>query len=597
MHAVAGALFRCRKLPAARSSPGGPCTWPLDLVRSTRGIRLLHITASNLAADSTGPIEKLSTAELAKLLEGFEEGTSTGKSNVHSAGLIESSKPDSSPRKLPRKSKIEDYSAWHQWDGQSDKAPTIDGSTGDKEVDRYISDVLSDVARAKAARGKVAEDNTALQSDDVAPAANTNPSETLQTDAQSEKRATGMNEDSATSAATLEIPKIHSGEALTRRTSPFTSQPVQSSTSQKADMAALAKKLQLRLDQEIKRLKVTKELVRASLTTRAKELGRDAQVQLGMLGGKVNEVTGYNEIERLKQEVREREHDIARLREEAARAKDAYDQAVTSRSVSQRELNTLLERKHSWTDADISHFTELVRSDHKTNHAVGTSKEALKKAESEVDKAFTALLKSILERYHEEQVWSDKIRSVSTYGSLIVLLINLIVFLGAIAIVEPWKRKRLVRGLEERVKGMVEDVEHTVTGEFEEVKKNMASVAATLLELQTAISNDAKAPVNRGENTSVATSTTDQQITLYHQMSVLTNQNVLPGQTASTPAVSEAYASAFLPPSTLQRLRRVSLKAASYLAQQDPHKVDMAIMGTIGVVTGATVTLLLGVLR
>jgi sensitive to high expression protein 9 len=76
-----------------------------------------------------------------------------------------------------------------------------------------------------------------------------------------------------------------------------------------------------------------------------------------------------------------------------------------------------------------------------------------------VDKAFTDLTKAILERYHEEQVWSDKIRNVSTWANLVGLAVNLVVFIGAIAIVEPWKRKRLVARLEERIAGMMENVD------------------------------------------------------------------------------------------------------------------------------------------
>ena len=83
----------------------------------------------------------------------------------------------------------------------------------------------------------------------------------------------------------------------------------------------------------------------------------------------------------------------------------------------------------------------------------------MKDAELAVDKAFSNLTQSILERYHEEQVWSDKIRSVSTWAGAIGLLVNAIVFVGAIAFVEPWKRRRLVQRLEERMSGMIEKVD------------------------------------------------------------------------------------------------------------------------------------------
>lgn len=146
-------------------------------------------------------------------------------------------------------------------------------------------------------------------------------------------------------------------------------------------------------------------------------------------------------------------------RVEVKSAKHAYEDAVLTRSTTQQSVNALLERKHSWTDKDVADFTNLVRSDHGSRNAVTTTSEDLKQAELAVDKAFTALMQSILERYHEEQVWSDKIRSVSTWASIVALAANLIVFVGAIALVEPWKRRRLVQGLEERISGMMDQVQ------------------------------------------------------------------------------------------------------------------------------------------
>ncbi|KAJ9112430.1 hypothetical protein QFC20_002218 [Naganishia adeliensis] len=454
------------------------------------------------------------------------------------------------------------------------------------EVDRYIEGVLSGVAEAKAAREKTAEEVAAVEQVEERAAYEVLPGDDHGKD---EIVADSAADTSAErSQPALSSPSVLASTIPTA--APSSSTPGKSPPFSKADMSLLAKKLQNRLDEEIRRLKMQKESVKQSLTLRAREFGKDAQVQFGLLGGKVNEVTGYSEIERLKQDVRERENDIARLREEAAQAKDAYDQAVTSRSVSQRDLNSLLERKHNWTDADISRFTHLVRSDHTLNHAVTSSKEALKRAESEVDKAFTALLKSILERYHEEQVWSDKIRSVSTYGSLIVLLINLIVFLGAIAIVEPWKRRRLVRGLEERVKGMVDDVEHTVTDEFELVKSNMASVAATLSELQAALADDSAVDRIHHAFAKQERHQDPEPTTMGEQAPNTSAPRLLAGQSAP-------HESSLLPSSTLPLLSKISSAAASFVGEQDPHRVDMAIVGTAGLIAGAAVTFLITTFR
>lgn len=156
------------------------------------------------------------------------------------------------------------------------------------------------------------------------------------------------------------------------------------------------------------------------------------------------------------------EDDLRVLRDASKAAKTAYDEAVTVRAEAARDVNALLERKHSWTDADVSRFTTLVRSDHSSNHAVHLTSSQLKEAELAVDKAFSDLTQAILERYHEEQVWSDKIRNVSTWAGVVGLLVNFVVFIGAIAVVEPWKRRRLVERLEERMTGMMEKVEGAV---------------------------------------------------------------------------------------------------------------------------------------
>ncbi|WVR09465.1 hypothetical protein IAU60_006532 [Kwoniella sp. DSM 27419] len=196
----------------------------------------------------------------------------------------------------------------------------------------------------------------------------------------------------------------------------------------------------------------------------SKRVAKDAERRLVELGLKVNQVTGYEEVERLKGLVFAKEDNLQSLREAARSAKTSYDEAVASRSAAQRDVNSLLERKHSWTDSDVSRFTSLVRADHASTHAVATTSVQLKEAELAVDKAFSELMQTILQRYHEEQVWSDKIRSVSTWANLIGLALNAVIFLGAVIIVEPWKRRRLVERLEERIAGMMERVEGRLQG-------------------------------------------------------------------------------------------------------------------------------------
>jgi sensitive to high expression protein 9 len=110
---------------------------------------------------------------------------------------------------------------------------------------------------------------------------------------------------------------------------------------------------------------------------------------------------------------------------------------VCRKSDSQQEVNSLLERKSIWTNTDVSRFTALVRQGHALEQAEARAKAAIARTEDEVEREFGALMRVILARYHEEQVWLDKIRSVSTYGQLAMLGVNVLVFVFVLVLVEP----------------------------------------------------------------------------------------------------------------------------------------------------------------
>ncbi|KAG9096172.1 sensitivity to high expression protein she9 [Ceratobasidium sp. 370] len=80
------------------------------------------------------------------------------------------------------------------------------------------------------------------------------------------------------------------------------------------------------------RAKQSLEMWKAATLTLLRSRAQDATGQLRELGGKLNKVTGYDEIEALKRRVVERERSIAALRNAAREAKDAYSAAVTTRA-------------------------------------------------------------------------------------------------------------------------------------------------------------------------------------------------------------------------------------------------------------------------
>ncbi|KAF8517373.1 Mdm33 family-domain-containing protein [Hysterangium stoloniferum] len=190
---------------------------------------------------------------------------------------------------------------------------------------------------------------------------------------------------------------------------------------------------------------------RTLLKERTSALSSQAAVSLSELGGRLNKVTGYEHIEILKHQVAQNEKAIAAKRQAARDAKIAYETAVARRSNSQHAVNDFLQRKSNWTDADVLRLPALVKEDHLYEQEEARAKALVAETEAAVEARFNELLHSILKRYHEEQVWSDKIRSVSTYGSLLALGVNIVVFILAIIVVEPWKRKRLAETFEKRI--------------------------------------------------------------------------------------------------------------------------------------------------
>ncbi|KAJ6019642.1 hypothetical protein N7522_001709 [Penicillium canescens] len=175
------------------------------------------------------------------------------------------------------------------------------------------------------------------------------------------------------------------------------------------------------------------------------------QSNVFVAGQRLNDLTGYSSIEALKNDIHFQESRLRTARAHVKQAKENYASAINRRSTSQREVNELLQRKHAWSPTDLERFTLLYRNDHTNEVAETETSHALSAAEREAEEAAAQLSKSILSRYHEEQVWSDKIRRMSTWGTWGLMGVNVLLFLVFQILVEPWRRKRLVKGFEDKV--------------------------------------------------------------------------------------------------------------------------------------------------
>jgi sensitive to high expression protein 9 len=98
----------------------------------------------------------------------------------------------------------------------------------------------------------------------------------------------------------------------------------------------------------------------------------------------------------------------------------------------------------------------LIRSEHINDQAIRQAKESVEAAEAALEEARTRLEKRERAQYHEEQIWSDTIRRNSTWVTFGLMGVNIFLLLLSLAILEPWRRKRMVREIKSALEAQLE---------------------------------------------------------------------------------------------------------------------------------------------
>ncbi|EST09054.1 hypothetical protein PSEUBRA_001386 [Kalmanozyma brasiliensis GHG001] len=220
----------------------------------------------------------------------------------------------------------------------------------------------------------------------------------------------------------------------------------------------------------------------ATATAHTHTLLARLRTKLTHLSTQYNTHTGYAAIEGLKTRIDELESSLSSARSLASTAKRTYLIAVQSRSASQRETNDLLSRKSSWSESDLGRYTELLRKEHALSREEAEAEKVLEKSEAQVQASFDELMKAVMVRYHEEQIWSDRMRGMSTYGSLVVAGLNAVLFVVAILLVEPYKRRRLAETFETRLVSAEEQSRELILASVEQFQRSLDALAATRTE-------------------------------------------------------------------------------------------------------------------
>jgi len=167
----------------------------------------------------------------------------------------------------------------------------------------------------------------------------------------------------------------------------------------------------------------------------------------GSWGHHINAYTGtdYSAIEALRKDIESQENRVKVCHTGIDTARRTHHEAHAKQGASQKEIVSLLERKASWSAADLERYMALVRSEHGDEQAVQAAKDGLGAAERNLESARAELERLERKQYHEEQVWSDTIRRNSTWVTFGLMGVNIILLLAQITIFEPYRRRRIVR--------------------------------------------------------------------------------------------------------------------------------------------------------
>ncbi|GLC44032.1 hypothetical protein PLESTB_000221700 [Pleodorina starrii] len=187
------------------------------------------------------------------------------------------------------------------------------------------------------------------------------------------------------------------------------------------------------------------------------------------LGAKLNRVTGYDNIERLKVKVDEATRRLADAREELREGKLAFEALVAEQGDVQRQQMSLLQRKSSWGAADLERFTELCRQEHHLEAEVAQAKAAYGEAAEALESCHDQVAAAVRERYSAETLWSDKIRRASTWWTAGLMALHLVSFMSVYLVMEPIKARRLRNHVEE-----------VLRLEMNNVRQSLASLEASL---------------------------------------------------------------------------------------------------------------------
>jgi hypothetical protein len=139
--------------------------------------------------------------------------------------------------------------------------------------------------------------------------------------------------------------------------------------------------------------------------------------------------SGTREILQLKHNVNQSSAEFDAKQHAVSKARTSVDLALRAFEQSQLQHMRLLQSRDKWTSIEALEFARVLEDEVRVRSELEIAKKDLSKLENEQLEVMHRYMSDLRRRYHEEQLWQDKWRVYSTFGTWGLIVLNTAVFM------------------------------------------------------------------------------------------------------------------------------------------------------------------------
>ena len=169
--------------------------------------------------------------------------------------------------------------------------------------------------------------------------------------------------------------------------------------------------------------------------------------------------SGTHEIINLKRQVNQASARFDQQQSKVLRARKTLEQALEQWEGVQAQHTTLLQTRERWTPSHAKEFAGVLEREVEKRGALETAKKDLAEQEAAQLKSLNDYMDQLRRRYQEEQLWQDKWRIYSTYGTWGLIVLNSVVFLAG-QLFHRMRENRRLDDMKELILHLVQEQDH-----------------------------------------------------------------------------------------------------------------------------------------